>query len=151
MKKLLSMLTVGMLALTSVPSANMVLKTKLTQKVNNLKKEIGINLIKFIFEHQKDKYIDIYIDFNNLVMINGLLKLENINETKKDVNDILNRFPVDLQQQIIDKNLFLKGMSLIICENINHLNDVDDKKGIFVTGIMKNDKTVDWDGCGNQC
>lgn len=48
MKKLLSMLAIGTLVTTSVPSANMIINTSFNQKINNIKNENDINKYKLI-------------------------------------------------------------------------------------------------------
>lgn len=48
MKKLLSMLAIGTLVTTSVPSANMIINTSFNQKINNIKNKNDINKYKLI-------------------------------------------------------------------------------------------------------
>jgi len=79
MKELLSMLAIGTLVTTSVPSANMIINTSFNQKINNIKNENDIN---------KYKLINRLINFNQADYFgnkyNGFVYKQ---EQKIDIND----------------------------------------------------------------
>jgi len=153
MKKWLSILTISTLASTSVASVNLVLNTNVNDSLKNIKSEVkdekGINQVCIAEKGNAKQNIDVYINFKNLAMINELLKLKKEEQAKSDVNETLKQFPVT-GSTTKDIDLFLKGISSIICENCHHLNDVNTGIGVVINGTIDDNKNVDWLGCGNQ-